>query len=48
MHGSRRTTITATLVLALLCHGALFAACKEKSFAGRFFRPAYAAAPTLP
>lgn len=44
MRGARLVTVP-FLLLLLFCHGALFAACKEESFAGRFFRPAYAAAP---
>ena len=44
MHGPRPIKIALTL-LVLFCHGALFAACKEESFAGRFVRSAYAAAP---
>ncbi len=44
MHGALLVKITLTLFL-LFCHGALFAACKEEGFAGRFFRPAHAAAP---
>ena len=32
-------------LLLLLCHGALFAGCKEESFASRLVRPAYAATP---
>ncbi len=44
MRTARRAAIIATVFL-VFCHGALFAACKEESFASRFFRPAYAAAP---
>ena len=40
-----RTALPFTLLFLLLWQGHLLGACKEESFASRFFRPAYAAAP---
>ena len=45
MRKARRTAVPFTLLFLLLWQGHLPGACKEESFAGRLFRPAYAAEP---